>query len=155
MRKALWLLTLLALAFTWFITLSALTGPNRLPDKIPTHFNAAGEPNAWGTSTGLYLLPALATGICLLLAVVGLNPSSFRYPIRITPENRGRLYALGAQTMAFLTVETALLFAVLQYSFLQAFRTNRFSLNPAIVPIFTGIILLTTVTHVVVMHKSN
>jgi uncharacterized membrane protein len=155
MRKLLWLLTLFALAYQSLITISALAGPSRLPDRIPTHFDLAGNPTSWGSPHALYLLPAIAIVISLLLALVNRNPASFRYPVRVNPQNRDRLYALGRQTMAFLAAEISLLFATLQWSFLHAFRTSHFTLNPAIVPIATAAILLTALAHTAAMRKSN
>jgi len=57
MRKALEVIGAAALAAMFWMTWSALTGPNHLRDKIPTHFDVAGRPNAWGSSITLFLLP--------------------------------------------------------------------------------------------------
>jgi len=49
MRKLLEAVSVAGLVALYWFTWSALYGPNRLPDRVPTHFDAAGNPNAWGS----------------------------------------------------------------------------------------------------------
>jgi len=49
MRKTMEVLGLILLGYLCWITYWALNGPNRLPDRIPTHFEISGLPNAWGS----------------------------------------------------------------------------------------------------------
>jgi len=158
MRKPLEATSLAALIFLWLLTIEALYGPNHLPSRIPTHFNLAGNPDAWGSPNGLSLLPAIATIVYLVLSLISRYPASFNYPARITAQNRNRLHALALQMIAAIKAETALLFAILQYAILHAFRpafqSAHFALPPAIVPAGVGIILLTTFGHIFAMRRS-
>jgi uncharacterized membrane protein len=159
MRKPLTLLleitSLAALLFLWIISIQAITGANHLPDKIPTHFDLAGNPNAWGSAKGILLLPAIATGLYLLITIVSRYPASFNYPVRITAQNRDRIYALGVQMVSFLKAETICLFALINYSILQAFRAGHSSLHIAIIPFGVGIILVTTLTHILLIVRAK
>ena len=94
MRKALEFLGLAALAVLIWITWSALQGPNRLPDHVPTHFDASGTPNAWGSPSGMILMPVLAGALYLVMSVVTRFPDAFHYPVRVTPQNIARLQAV-------------------------------------------------------------
>ncbi|MFO7173396.1 MAG: SdpI family protein [Bacillota bacterium] len=56
---------LLLVAAAWVISLWALP---RLPDRVPIHWNAAGEVDGWGSPLfAALMVPALATGMYLLL----------------------------------------------------------------------------------------
>lgn len=136
MRKTLGLIGLIALAALYGLTWSALYGPNRLPDRVPTHFDAAGNPNGWGSPSGLILMPAIATALYLLMSVVARFPESFHYPVRITPQNLARLQAVTLNMVLWLKVELACLFAVLQWAFIQSARTGNGHLFPMILPFF-------------------
>jgi len=81
MRKSLEAVALAALAFQAWITYRAFFGPDPLPAKIPTHFDAAGNPNAWGSPATLLFLPAIAVFIYLLFTVVTRFPSAFNYSV--------------------------------------------------------------------------
>ena len=48
-----------ALALNGWITYRAVWGPNPLPERIATHFDAAGNPNGWGPPAMLLLLPVI------------------------------------------------------------------------------------------------
>lgn len=47
-----------------------------VPNRVPTHFNAAGLPNSWGPKSALFILPVLGTGIFAMLTF--LSPSRIR-----------------------------------------------------------------------------
>ncbi|HUF50691.1 MAG TPA: DUF1648 domain-containing protein [Longimicrobiales bacterium] len=78
---------------TALITLSIIVYP-QLPDRIPLHFGAGGEADAWGERTLLrwLLLPLIATGICLLTYAGAWF--SARDPKRVNMLDRKRLLQL-------------------------------------------------------------
>src|ERR1017187_4836177 len=67
MRKSLEAIGLIALAVLVWITYQALAGAERLPDRIPTHFDMAGNANGWGSPAMLLLLPVIAAGLYLAI----------------------------------------------------------------------------------------
>ncbi len=155
MRKLLQAISLIALAILWILSVQALTGPDALPSRIPTHFDIQGNPNAWGSPNGILLLPAIGTAIFLLIGLLSRNPAKFNYPVRVTPQNRDRLYALALQMTESIQAETICLFAVLQYAILHAFRAGHFTLPPVIVPTGVALIIVTTLSHIVAMRRAG
>jgi uncharacterized membrane protein len=122
MRKTLEAISLLALAILLWMTWSAFHGPEPLPERVPTHFDFAGNPNAWGSPAGLVFLPAIALALYLILSLVSCFPSAFNYPVRVTAENRPRLQALALQMMAWLKAELLCVFAWIQWMVIDAMR---------------------------------
>ena len=155
MRKTLEAIALGALAFLAWITYRALYGPNPLPDRIPTHFNLAGQPDAWGSPSSLVLLPAVAAGLYLLITLAGLLPVSFKAPIRMTAENRACLEALTHQMLAWFKVCLLCLFAWIQWSILDGVRQGRFSLSPVIVAVFLVAIFGGVGWHIAAMIRAG
>lgn len=135
MRKTAEFLAAVALAALFFVTWSALAGPNRLPDRVPTHFDAAGTPNAWGSPGAIILLPVIACAVYLLITVVAFFPQSFNYPVRVTPLNRARLQQITLSMVTWIKAEIVALFATLQWVYVQAARTNDGSLFPRVLPV--------------------
>lgn len=154
MRKSLEALGIFVLLLLVWITWAALYGPNHLADRVPTHFDAAGNPNAWGSPTGMILLPILAAGLYLLLSVVARFPGAFNYPVRVTPENLQRLQSVTLDMIAWLKTELVCLFAVLQWAFVQAARTGNGSMFPKIVPLFIVAIFATVGWHFIAMFRA-
>ena len=154
MRKVLETIALLALAVQLWITYRALSGPERLPARIPTHFDAAGNPNGWGTPTMLLLLPAVAVFIYLLFTVVTRFPSAFNYPVRVTTQNRSQLQALALDMIAWLKVELVCLFTWIQWATIEGARHPRQGLPGLLMPIALVAVFATIAWHIVAMFRA-
>jgi uncharacterized membrane protein len=146
-RKLLEILSLSALALLLWMTYSALNGPNPLPDRVPTHFDAAGHANAWGSPSGMIIFPALAGGLYVLMSVVMRFPDAFHYPVRVTELNLGRLQAVTLDMIAWIKAELVCLFAVLQWAFVRSARSGDGRLFPMILPVFIVVIFGTIGWH--------
>jgi uncharacterized membrane protein len=59
--------TPLLLAAMWAFALAVYP---RLPARIPTHWNLHGQVDGWGGRASVFLFPAIATGIVLLVALL-------------------------------------------------------------------------------------
>jgi uncharacterized membrane protein len=154
MRKTLETIALGALAFLFWITHQALYGPDPLPDRIPTHFNLAGQPDGWGSHSTLFLLPVVASALYLLITLGGLLPASFKAPIRVMAENRARLEALSHQMLAWFKVDLVCLFTWIQWSILDGARNGNSKLSPAILPVFLVAIFGALGWHIVAMLRT-
>jgi uncharacterized membrane protein len=155
MRKTLEVIALGALAFLSWITYRALYGPDPLPDRIPTHFNLAGQPDAWGSPSSLPLLPAVAAGLYLLITLAGLLPVSFKAPIRMTEENRARLEALSRQMLAWFKMCLVCLFAWIQWSILDSVRRGNARLSPMIILFFLVAVFGGVGWHIAAMIRAS
>lgn len=154
MRRSLEVVGLSALAVQIWITYQALAGPDRLPDRIPTHFDAAGNPNGWGSPSVLLFLVVLTIGIYLLITVVSLFPAGFNFPVQVTAQNRLRLEELGLNMVILIKVELACLFATLQWAMIQAARSGEGRLPPLLVPGFLILIFATVGWHLIAMVRT-
>jgi len=79
------------LLVTLFVILGIKYGS--LPNKIPTHFNAAGEIDGWGGKLSIFTLPILGVLIYILTTVITFFPSSWNFSTsKMTPKNEVPLY---------------------------------------------------------------
>ena len=154
MRRNLEIVGLALLAVLCWITIRALHGPDPLPARIPTHFDMSGNPNGWGSPATLWFLPAMAAAIYGLITVVSFFPSAFNYPVPVTPENRPRLQTLSLQMVAWLKVELAFLFTLLQWFILAAVRSGHGHLSVWIVPLFLVLVFGTCIGHIIAMVRA-
>lgn len=154
MRKNLDAISLGALVVLFWITWRALYGPDRLPDRIPTHFDFAGHANGWGSPATLWLFPIVAVGIYLLMTVVVRFPSAFSYPVPVTAENRPRLEALNLSLIAWMKAEILCLFAWIQWMIVVAAREGHNGLPPVLIPVFIVVIFATVGWHIVTMRRA-
>ncbi|MDR3741147.1 MAG: DUF1648 domain-containing protein [Terracidiphilus sp.] len=136
-------------------TWAALWGPHRLPDRVPTHFDVAGNPNAWGSPSGLLLLPVIALCVYLLISVVARFPQSFNYPVRVTPANVERLRNATLDMLSWVKAEIGWLFAVLQWAFVRSALTGNGALFPKILPVFLVVIFGTVGIHLLAIVRAG
>jgi len=102
-----------------------------LPDRIPIHFGLGGQPDALGDKVTIWIVPAVAAIIFVVLTAVSRYPHTFNYPVRITEENARRQYLLVRSLLVWLKAEICWLFAfVVRQQILVALgNAQRFSVE--------------------------
>lgn len=91
----------------------------QLPETIPTHFNIAGEPDAYGDKTTLFFLLGIGVFVFALLYYFQNKPHLFKHQIKITADNIEEQYTKAIRMMRVLNTFTILLFSYIQYQAIQ------------------------------------
>ena len=144
MRKTIEVLALIVLGYLAWITYWALNGPNRLPDRVPTHFDISGRPNAWGSPGMLWILPLVGSGLYVLFT--GLASIRFRrynLPVRVTEANLPFIQQKTSEMVAWIKLEVLSLFVYIQSAIIHSARVGEFRLSPMIVPAFMAAAFVT------------
>jgi hypothetical protein len=147
--------SLILLAVMAWMAWSALHGPNPLSERVATHFDAAGDANAWGSPSGILFLPFLGLLIYSGLSLASRFPSAFNYPVKVTPQNRERLQALALQMVSYIKAETIVLLLWIEHLVLQAMRQGGGNFHPGFMPVFLVLILGTVGIHLAAMIRAS
>ncbi|MCE7925592.1 MAG: DUF1648 domain-containing protein [Haliscomenobacteraceae bacterium CHB4] len=91
-----------------------------LPDTIPTHFNASGEADKFGSKITIFILPVLSAVLVAGLVWLAKSPHKFNYLNKITPENAAFEYQRMRTMLRVLNALTSLLFLVITWDILRA-----------------------------------
>lgn len=141
MRKTLEVVGLALLGALYWITYASMNGPERLPERIPTHFDISGQPNAWGSPAILWLLPVVGTGVYLLITVLSrIRFRSYNLPVRVTENNLPFIQDQTSELVSWIKVEMLCLFCYIQWGMIEAARSREFRLSPAVIPVFLAAI---------------
>ena len=81
----------LMLAGVWIYVLVRWSS---LPEKLPGHYNFAGEIDRWGSRGELLSVPVVMLVLCILLSVVERFPNIWNTGVEVTEQNRERVYTL-------------------------------------------------------------
>ena len=154
-RRVLEILSIAGVLLIVWTTAAAMYGPAGLPARIPLHFNAAGNPNGWGSRGALLTLPIAAVLLYILMTVVARYPSAFNYPVRVTPQNRPRLEALALEMIAWLKAEIVWLFVWVQHVTIELARHGRGSLSPLFMPLVLTAVFGTIIGYVIAMRRAG
>ena len=155
MRKILEAVSLITLAAMVYITIGAFYGPTRLPDRIPTHFNAAGRPDGYGSPAMLLVFPVIATVIYLLMTLVSRFPAAFNFPVRVTPLNRQRLEELALRMIAWLKTEVVVFFSLIESGAIRAVRQPDQRLSPLLMPMLLVVVFATCIIHITAIFRAG
>lgn len=90
-----------------------------LPDTIPTHFNASGEADSFGSKASIIGLPVIASVLFIGLTVLNRYPHSFNYPTAITQDNALRQYTLATRMLRYLKLVLVLIFGGIEFMTIQ------------------------------------
>src|SRR5687767_7904517 len=85
--------SLVVLIVLWCLTIYAYIN---MPETIPVHFNASGEPDNFGKKSSVFFLPALSTIIFFGMSWLGKRVHLLNYPKPITEQNAERNYKIAS-----------------------------------------------------------
>ena len=148
MRKTMEAVGLGILAVLFWITYAALNSPEKLPPRIPTHFDFSGQPNAWGPPGFLWFLPAVGAGMYLLMTILGsIRFRRYNLPVPVTESNLPFIQEQTAVMVTWIKCELLCLFSYLQWSMIQSARSSAFRVSPMMIPVFLLAIFSTVGWH--------
>jgi uncharacterized membrane protein len=107
-----------------------------LPDRVPIHFNAAGQPDDYGNRSSMWILPVTGASMYLLLTILSFFPRIYNFPVKITPENAIIQYRLATRLLRVLKTVLLMMFSFLSYQTIQTARGGAAGLGKSFLPIF-------------------
>jgi uncharacterized membrane protein len=104
---------------------------DQLPDRMPLHFGIDGRPDSWGAKTIIswFLLPAIATGLTILIHVVASliirRPEFINMPdkkrfLELPPEQRVRVIMVMQGLLQWVGVMLNVTFLIIQFGSYRA-----------------------------------
>jgi len=120
-----------------------------LPDTIPTHFNAAGEPDDFGGKASLLVLPIMATIMFFGLTFLNKFPEIFNYPVDITLDNAPAQYRNIQRMIRYLKMVIVWIFGSIVFRNIQIGQGIRDDLGGWFLPIVLGLLFIPLVYFIV------
>lgn len=144
--KILEVLCLTILVAGWLFVLWAYP---RLPDQIPTHFDAAGQANDFGPKATLFYLPAISLVLYAGITILNRFPHHFNYLTEITEQNAMQLYTSATRFIRWLKTMVLLIFAAIIFFTCQASLSSSHQLGAWFLPLAIVCVLAPTVGMVI------
>ena len=109
-----------------------------LPDKIPKHFNAAGQADSWGGKKNILSLSVVMTILFVGMTLLNRFPHIFNYPFSITDENAFRQYACATRMLRWLKTIIVVIFGYLAIAAIYGME----NIGIWFLPVTAGLILI-------------
>ena len=143
----------------WLILLAlwgwTFTHYSALPDTIPTHFNAAGEADGFGSKASIIGLPVIATLLFIGLTVLNRYPHIFNYPLAIMEDNALRLYTLATRMLRYLKLVLVVVFGGIEFMTIQNATGKGAGLGVWFLPLTLVLVFLPLIYFVVKSIQAN
>lgn len=131
-----WLTEITAIVFLILLVGLPVFYFGELPERVPVHFNAAGQIDGYGSKSSFIVLPLTGLFMYGLLTVISLFPHIFNYPVKITPENAKVQYTLATRLLRILKTVILLMFAFISFQTLRAAAGKTGGLGKVFLPVF-------------------
>ena len=89
----------LSMAMIVYIWTHLIVVFGELPDRVPSHFNAAGEADGFSSKAFLFFIPILTTAMYIGLFALTRYPHLHNYMVTITEENAPKQYRFGVTVL--------------------------------------------------------
>ncbi len=132
-----------------------ITHYSSLPGTIPTHFNATGQADGFGSKATILSLPVIASLLFIGLTVLNRYPHIFNYPCPVTQDNALRLYTLATRMLRYLKLVLLLVFGGIEFMTIQNATGKEAGLGAWFLPLTLVLVFLPLIYFVVKSFKSN
>jgi hypothetical protein len=147
-----WLLELAAAAA--IVTALVLLLPyGDIPDRIPRHFGASGDPDAWGDKSLLLWLTGLNVLLYAGMTVGSRFPHRFNYPWPITHQNASQQYRLARRLLMAVKGAVAWIFTYITYATVQTASGEAEGLGAGFLPFALGITFVPVAAYFVLAYR--
>lgn len=107
------------------ITLYIIFNWSSMPDKIPMHYDIAGQIDRWGNKSELILLPIISWAMYIFISIMEHFPQVWNTGVRVTEENAHRVYRI-----LMSMIKTTKLIVVALFSYITICSVCAVSLSP-------------------------
>lgn len=127
-----------------------------IPDIAPIHFDITGKPDRVARRRWLFIVPVVALLLYMGIGLVRMmDPQSMNYPVRITPENAERQFAIGRSVMTSLRVVILLFLAYLSLNMVRVATGKKPGLGVLMLPVFLLVLFATIGLHIAMAYSAR
>lgn len=88
------ILNILCLIVLIGITIYLIIRWNSMPKLIPTHYDFAGNVDSYGSKGSVLMMPIMSWVLYILITVIEMFPALWNTGVKVTEENKFRVYAI-------------------------------------------------------------
>ena len=131
-----WLIELISALFLILMIGFPVYYYNALPETIPRHYDALGQPDGFSQKSVIWTLPAIGLLMFTGLTLLNRYPHLFNYPADITKENASRQYKIATKLVRILKMLISAAFFYISYSTVMTALGKQYGLGRLFLPFF-------------------
>lgn len=87
-----------------------------IPSQVPLHYNIYGEADAYSRKWAIFIVPIVMMITYIALSILQKKPHIFNYPIKVTEQNKIKLYEVGVEMVVVFKAMSLLMLSSLSIS---------------------------------------
>lgn len=120
----------------------------RIPDQIPTHFGLSGEADAFSGKSAILMNPIIGVLLYGLVSAVARAPQCWNTGVRVTEQNRERVYAVLLRMITVLKLQLVVVFV-----YMTVRMANGRNLHGWFMAVFVAAIFGSIVFHLIWLYR--
>ncbi len=132
-----------------------IAGFSKLPDQIPSHFNAVGQADDYSDKTSIFTLPIVATVLYIGMTILNKYPHIYNYPATVTAENARRLYTSATKLIRVLKLAVVVIFSGIVFMTYKTSLTHSDGLGAWFLPLAVGLMILPNIFYLLKSSNSK
>ena len=125
-----------------------------LPSEIPTHFNANGDPDAFGGRGSIWTMPVIGLFMYLLFSFLQRYPHVYNLPAEINEHNAKKVYGVSVQMMRALKLLIVLTFGFINHRMLLTALEQANGLGSYFLPAMLVLYTVTLIFYFVNLNRA-
>ncbi len=126
-----------------------------MPETIPTHFNAQGKADGFGSKNTMWLLPVIGVLFYVAFSILNRFPHVHKYSVNITAENALKNYRFSTRVLRFTLLSIILLFIYIEYAIVSYLNDNTNVFGDWFLPMIISVSLIVPIFIFIYSKKMN
>jgi len=132
-----------------------IAGFSKLPDLIPSHFNAGGQADDYCDRISIFTLPIVATVLYIGMTILNRYPHIYNYPARVTVDNARHLYTSATRLIRVLKLAVIVIFSGIVLMTYKTSLTDGYGLGTWFLPLAVGLMILPSFIYLIKSSNSK
>lgn len=128
---------------------------SKLPEQIPSHFNASGQADNFSDRTHIFVLPVVATIIYIGMTILNKYPHIYNYLTTITAENAKQLYTSATRLIRVLKLAVVIIFSGIVFMTIKTTLANDNGLGAWFLPVAIALLTLPNIFYLLKSSNSK
>lgn len=128
---------------------------SKLPEQIPSHYNATGIADDYSNKSTIFVLPVLAAVIYLAMTVLSKHPHIFNYPATITQENAKRMYTTATRLIRVMKLVVIVILGAIVFMTFRTSLSKREGLGSWFLPVAVVVMIAPVVFYLMKSRRSE
>lgn len=143
------------IALLIYLIMMPLVNWGSLPETIPSHFNAEGIVDDYGSRFLVFIPMGIGLLLFGFMKWLSLHPEMYNYWVKITEENKAKQYEIAVKFINWMNISMILVMCIVTYILIESAKNNQPMISGYMLPLIFVITLVPIVWYLIVLRNNK